>query len=214
MKIKAIVLSGIGLLLAGTAVAQDYPRLEVPVDYSYLRWNPAHGNVLNSRSLNGGGGGFVYNFTSYLGIRADLQGYGSTTNTFTIPAVNPLGSTPPPTTLVKTSGNLFTYTFGPVIKIRTPRVQPFFEALFGGAHSNVYANLFHAEGQLGAAPSGNAFVMVIGGGLDIKLSHMISFRPAEVNYLLTRFGNQSVVLPNGPFNQNSFRYAAGLDFTF
>jgi Outer membrane protein beta-barrel domain len=209
MKMKVTVLFGLGLLLGGAAFAQDYPRIEVPVDYSYLRWNPAHGDVINSHSLNGGGGGFVYNFTSYLGVKADLQGYGSTTNSVVVPS----GPLLPSGGIIRASGNLFTYTFGPVVKVRTPRVQPYGQALFGGAHSNVYANIFHDEGLTSRAPSGNAFAMVIGGGVDIKLSRTISFRPAEVDYVLTRFGNEPF-LPNGPFNQNSFRYLAGVNFTF
>jgi hypothetical protein len=210
MKMKVTVLFGLGLLLGGAAFAQDYPRIEVPVDYSYVRWNPAHGDVLNSHSLNGGGGQFVYNPWPYFGFKADLQGYASTTSQVNIPSGSPFF---PSGGVVRANGNLFTYTFGPVVKLRTPRVQPFGEALFGGAHSNVYGRIFHEEGLTGVAPSGNAFAMLIGGGLDIKLTRTISFRPVEVNYLLTRFGNFTF-LANGPFNQNSFRYQAGMNFTF
>jgi len=209
MKMKATVLFGLGLLLGGAAFAQEYPRIEVPADYSYVWFNPAHG-ILRSHSLNGGGGGFVYNFTQYLGIKADLQGYGSMSTQLFVPS-SPLL---PSGGFIRANGNLFTYTFGPVVKIRTPRLQPFGEALFGGAHDNIYPSLYHAGGFIGAAPSSNAFAMVIGGGLDIKLSNRVSFRPVEVDYLLTRFGGNSVLFPGGPFNQNSFRYAGGVDFTF
>jgi hypothetical protein len=213
MKMKVAVLFGLGLLLGGAAFAQaqgEYPRIEVPVDYSYIWFNPAHGSLLNSHSLNGGGGGFVYNPWPYFGFKADLQGYGSMSATLTIPS----SPTVPGGAFARTNGNLFTYTFGPVIKVRTPRFQPFGEALFGGAHTNIYSTLFHSAGIIGVAPSTNAFAMVIGGGLDIKLSRMIQFRPFEADYLLTRFGGNQTFIRGGPFNQNSFRYAGGVNFTF
>jgi len=51
--------------------------------------------------------------------------------------------------------------------------------------------------------------MEFGGGVDIPINRTITFRPVEVNYLLTRFSN--------PFtktnNQNNFRYAVGVVFT-
>jgi len=89
-------------------------------------------------SLNGGGGTLVFNVNKYLGLKADLQGYGSTTSHFVITPrpVFPAGA------VANVQGNLFTYLFGPQIKVRTPKVQPFFHLLFGGAHSNVYANAF------------------------------------------------------------------------
>jgi hypothetical protein len=53
--------------------------------------------------------------------------------------------------------------------------------------------------------------MVFGGGVDIKVSHSVAIRPAEFDYLLTRFGNP---LTNNNANQNSFRYQAGVVFEF
>ena len=42
-------------LLAGTAFAQDTPKFEASL-HSYMRFNPENSNVINSFSLNGGGG--------------------------------------------------------------------------------------------------------------------------------------------------------------
>ena len=51
----------ISLLLSVTAWAQEFPKAEVGLDYSYARFAP---NVSGSQghSLNGGGGTLVYNF--------------------------------------------------------------------------------------------------------------------------------------------------------
>ena len=114
MKIRTVVLVGIALLMGRSALAQEYAKWEVPVDYTYARGNPA--NVAKPFSLNGGGGGIVYNFNRFFGIKGDLQGYGSTTSTFNnVVITNPDGTL---TTIsqVRANGNLFTY-MGDVILI-------------------------------------------------------------------------------------------------
>jgi len=68
----------------------------------------------------------------------DLQGYGSNLTRFNIApnATFPLG------TSGNVQGNLFTYLFGPQIKVRAHHFQPYGHLLFGGAHSNVMAMRF------------------------------------------------------------------------
>jgi Outer membrane protein beta-barrel domain len=205
---KWIVLA-ISLLLSITAWAQEFPKAEVGFDYSYARFAP---NVSGSQghSLNGGGGSFVFNFNQYLGIKADFQGYGSTTTNFSFaPSVNfPTGAQ------ANVQGNLFTYLFGPQIKVHTHKVQPFVHLLFGGAHSNVYANAFKniclsgtTVCSVSRAPSNNTFAMAFGGGVDIPIGHVVAIRPAEVDYLYTNFNNQF-----NNSNQNNFRYSGGIVF--
>lgn len=206
---KAIQLGLVLMLLALTAAAQEFPRYELGFDYSFVRFAP-NAAYTQGHSLNGGGGSFVVNINEYLGIKADLQGYGSNTNNFNIPSnpVFPGGATG------KVSGNLFTYTFGPQIKVRAHGLHPFVHLLLGAAHSNVYANAFKQICQpvagncsFSKAPAENAFAMAFGGGIDIPLGNVVAFRPAEVDYLLTHFTNQ---FANS--NQNNFRYSAGIVF--
>lgn len=205
---KWIVLA-FGLVFGITARAQEFPRAEVGFDYSYVRFAP---NVprSNGHSLNGGGGSIVLNIGQYFGIKADLQGYGSTTSSFVLaPSANfPTGAA------ANVQGNLFTYLFGPQIKVHSPRFQPFFHALFGGAHSNVYANAFKRICVVGSgvcsfstAPSNNAFAMAFGGGVDIPVGHVVAIRPVEVDYLYTNFTNRF-----NNSNQNNFRYSGGIVF--
>ena len=215
MKMRCAVVAGVvGLvLLFGTvAFGQDYPRLEIPMYYSYMRYNPENSNIVSSFSLNGGGGGITFFFNHFLGVTAEFNGYGSTTQTFTFPAVP---NSPCPTGCrVRSSGDLFTYNFGPVLKYRSGKWEPFVEALGGGAHSNTYSNLASAcalscTGTL--TPSNNAATFIIGGGLDIVLNHRISIRAAQVDYVLTRFGNN---FTRGNNNQNNLRYNGGVVFHF
>lgn len=205
---KWIVIA-LSLLLGTTALAQEFPRAEVGFDYSYLRFAPNFSGS-QGHSLNGGGGSLVFNINRYLGIKADLQGYGSTTTVLTVaPGPNfPTGAT------ARAQGNVFTYLFGPQIKVHSPKIQPFVHALFGGAHSNVYANAFKnvcLPGSLvcgfSTAPSNNAFAMAFGGGVDIPIGHVVAIRPAEIDYLYTNFTNQF-----NRSNQNNFRYSGGIVF--
>ncbi len=157
MRIRSLLLVGVVLLVGRTTFAQEYSKWEVPVDYSYARGSAANGAT--SFSLNGAGGAVVFNFNRYIGIKADLQGYGSTTTTFTsVVVANPLitgGTTIVPS--ISANGNLFTYMFGPQFRLPTHTFKPFAEFLVGGAHSNLYANLDTALGVHTAAPSNNAF---------------------------------------------------------
>jgi len=212
MKTARTIQLGVVVMLLGLAAwAQEFPRWEVGGDYSYARFIPTS-NSLNGHSLNGGGGSLDININEYLGIKMDLQGYGSNTTTFNIPA-NPNF---PSGAHGAVSGDLFTYMFGPQIKIRAHGFHPFAHVLLGGAHTNVYGNAFKTLCQpivggcsFKSSPASDAFAMAIGGGVDIPISHMISFRPAEADYLLTDFSNK---FANN--SQHNFRYTAGLVFTF
>ncbi len=220
---RIFAISGTAVLFAVAAMAADeVPKYEVSVDYSFAHFDPAR-NVLQVKNLNGGGGSATFNFGSFFGIKADFQGYGSSNFTYTIPsgATLPNGEVTTGTTVGKLQGNLFTYTFGPVVKKHTGVFQPFVEVLLGAAHSNTYANLFHSEGlSASASPNNNGFAMVVGGGIDLKVTPLITVRPIEADYLLTRFGSNFTPPPGSGLpgistqNQNSFRYLAGLDFTF
>src|SRR6266852_6051406 len=103
---KKIIFLVIALLPGWAVFAQENPRWDLSVDYSFARWNPSQGTVLNVHSLNGGGGSLVYNLIGFLGIKADLQGYGSQSNTFVLRTGNPLL---PAGGSFNANGNLFTY---------------------------------------------------------------------------------------------------------
>jgi len=199
------------LLLGVTAWAQEFPRAEVGVDYSYARYAPS-APYSQGHSLNGGGGELNINFNEYLGIKMDLHGYGSNINTFNI-APNP---TFPAGASGRVSGNLFTYLFGPQIKVRAHHFQPYGHLLFGGAHTNVYGNAFHTICQPIAGgcafwahphPTRSRWTLA---AEWTSQSKNVSIRPAQLDYLLTRFHNPFT----GDNNQNNFRYSAGIVFSF
>jgi hypothetical protein len=216
MKIRSAFVLGMVLLFGSAAFAQDYPKVEVFADYSYIHANPQNNNIIGTFSLNGGGGGGAFFLNKYIGIKAEFEGYGSLNHTVVIAGGNAVCPGAPSCTIVA-SGNLFTYNIGPELKYRMHHFEPFAEAMFGGAHSNFYGNIFTAcQGvpscqTASKSPSNNAFDFIIGGGIDIPLTKSIAVRPAELDYVLTRFGNG---FTGGNNNQSNFRYQAGISFRF
>jgi hypothetical protein len=211
MKARGLFILGITLLFGSVAIAQDDHKIEGTVDYSYVHANPQNNNIIPTFSLNGGGGSIAYYFTKLIGIEGEFEGYGSYTHNFT---VRPPYCNGP--CVVSAQGNLFTYNVGPIVKFRLSHFEPFVETMFGGAHSNFYGNLYTActgSGCLIASksPSNNAFDFLIGGGIDIPVNEHIAIRPAQFEYLLTRFGND---FTKGNNNQSNFRYQAGVQFRF
>ena len=214
MRFRNTIMFAAILLSSTVAFAQEETqRVELFGEYSYLRFNPTIPR-LNNRSFNGGGGGATFNINRYLGIKGELMGYGSTSFTTTVsaPIVTPKGTVPACT--FNSQGNMFTYLFGPVVKLPLSRITPFGELLFGGSNSNGYANLSKAiiagGGTISATGTQHPFTMAFGGGLDVHINHNFSIRPIELDWVLTRYTNP---LTNTN-NQNSFRYTAGFVYRF
>jgi hypothetical protein len=213
MKSKWMLLGALALALAVPAVAQTGgDRVEVTGDYSYVRFNPSLPAIQN-RSFNGGGFDASFFLSHGLGVKADLQFYGSTTFTTTFPTtVTSLGTIPAGT--YSSNGTFKTYLFGPIVKARFKRFEPFGQVLFGVAHVDAYANIerqialvnttFHVQGAQ------NPFALAAGGGIDFVLGHHLAVRLADVDYLLTRLTNPLTQTNN----QNNFRYAGGIQFRF
>ena len=201
---KSLILIAVSLLFTMAAVAQDVPKFEVPIGFSFVNVHPDL-SPITSFNIFGGGGGFVYNVTPWIGIKADFEGYtqGSGVKTQLTNAGY---------TAANVQGNVFTYMFGPQIKRHSGKFQPFGEALFGAAHSNLYSQIYNVQtGLTSGSSNNNAFAMQFGGGLDFALTPHIQLRPVEVDYLYTRFGVNGTSYTG---NQNNFKYFAGVNFTF
>ena len=185
MKWKFVVCLLAVFSITAIASAQDTPKLDVFVGYSYFRDNPSTSGV-SSFNLHGGSASVAYNANSWLSGVADFGGYH---------ANNILGT--------GVDGTLSTYLFGPRLSYRRhERITPFAQTLFGVAHAS--------GSGFGASGTSNAFAASFGGGVDVKLFHRLSFRAAQVEYLLTRF-------PEATTNretQNNLRVSTGIVFHF
>ena len=182
MKWKVVVCLLALFSISAVASAQDTPKFDVFAGYSYFRDNPSTSGI-PSFNLHGGSASVAYNANNWLGAVADFGGYH---------ANNILGS--------GVDGTLSTYMFGPRISYRKhERFTPFAQTLFGVAHSSV---------SFGGTD--NAFAASFGGGVDVKLLHRLSWRPAQVEYLLTRFPEATTSRET----QNNLRVSTGVVFHF
>jgi hypothetical protein len=184
-----IVLCGIAAALPTSASAQMMaagkasPQAEVSIDYSYVRANSAGGG--NSFNLQGGSASFTFYFHKYLGLVADVGGYD-------------FGGQP-----AGLSAQMYTFMFGPRVTLRKSfHFSPYAQTLFGGGRLNASTSSVQA-GE-------NAFVMSLGGGIDIGLTHHIAIRAVQGEYLMTRFANIAGI----SVTQNNFRISAGVVFRF
>jgi hypothetical protein len=220
VKLRGMLL-GCALLFGSAAFAQDDPKLEIPVGYSYARFTPENSNIVTcpspvvplgvqscSFSLNGIGGGVAFYFKKWLAIAGDFQRYGSNTKAFIFP-LGKITECPGGCTIIA-QGNLLTYNALVIAKMRKKHFEPFFEGGFGGAYTNLYSNLY--ENCVGCVlglkqPGNTTFDFIVGGGIDIPLARHIALRPGEFDFLLTRFSN---VFTRGYPTQNNFRYVAGV----
>jgi len=199
---RSLVLAGLLLLTAGTALAQqDYPTVETSPAFMYIH-NP--GLLSGSSGFNcvGGGGTIAYNFSQYIGVAADLGGCKVLNENNTVLSG-------------KVNGNEFTFLFGPRITLRnSSKFQPFFEVNFGGMRVSLSCQSSAVDcvaATNGATYTKTAFALTAGGGFDIKMSKKFSIRLVQAEYLYTRFGNNCgfpVCSQNN--SQNSFRLKSGI----
>jgi len=180
MKWKIVVCLLAVFSIAAIASAQDVPKLDVFVGYSYFRENPSTSGV-SSFNLHGGSASVAYNAKNWLSGVADFGGYH---------ANNILGS--------GVDGTFSTYLFGPRISYRHhERFTPFAQTLFGVAHAS--------GSGFGSSGTSNAFAASFGGGVDVKVFHRLSLRAAQVEYLLTRFPETTTSRET----QNNLRVSTG-----
>ena len=198
---KCVTIAVAGVLAVSAAFAQqDGQKVGVFLGYDYVRFNSA--TNVPAFSANGGNGEFIFRFNNTIGAVADL---GAVHN-------NNMNGIHADTTFAN-------FLFGPRLTLgHRSRFRPYFQVLWGGVYGTssvqILANpvdpLIPGQpitARLGASQT--AFAMTAGGGLDIRISKHVSFRPIGVDYYLTRLQN---LRTQGDNNQNNIRYTAGFNF--
>jgi hypothetical protein len=204
MKKSITVIAGV-LLFALVAAAQEVPRYETFLGYTYVRANQFNqntglGQTIGGFDMNGGSAQFIYNFNKWFSGVADI---GAVTK-------QNVG-------IINADNTTTFYLFGPRVSYRNhSRFTPYAQILFGGATRAVSRQLdvfpgANTEITAQVSATQTAFAMAVGGGLDWKLGKHFSFRPVSVDYVLTRFPSLST---RNNQNQNSIRASAGIIFTF
>jgi hypothetical protein len=219
---KQVVCFAFVFLFAVASVAQDIPKEEVYLGYTFIRYNASA--PVNAFTANGGVGSFQYNFNKWFGIVGELGGVHNGAL-----SISSSGTLTPDQTA-------FTYLFGPrVFFNKAGVVSPFLEFLAGGVHNSRSFNVPNSiipvnptyppgvtvtpeNGYTKFASTQNAATLAAGGGIDIRLSRLISFRPIQLDYLPTHFSPFNIPGVPGNINnakwQQNLRYTAGLSFRF
>jgi hypothetical protein len=167
--------------------AQEYPRGEVFVGYSYLRIDDGGVNTIApniftiNRGLNGWEASASFNLTPWLALKADGSGhYGDLIN-FNAAQANMFH-------IDNFQASVQSYSFlgGPVLAYRRPRYKPFVHALFGGraVRDEVTINIPGIE-LLHTTTVGTQFAMAFGGGLDVRITSRLSARIVQADYMLS-----------------------------
>ena len=218
---KSITLVSVVLLFAVVASAQEPARYETFLGFTYVRANQFNqntglGQAIGGFSMYGGSGQFIYNFNKW------------------ISGVGDFGAVNKPNVGILNAQNTTAFTLGgPRVYWRKGKWAPFGEVLFGAAYRHVStqvdavtvpgtpiipvanpANLFPGPLALVSArlsDTQTAFTMMAGGGLDWRYNKHFTFRPVEVDYLLTRFPSLSTGTRQ---NQSGIAASIGLVFTF
>jgi hypothetical protein len=169
-------------LSGALAFAQEVttPVAEVGVNYSFIRHNSAQGG--REFTENGGSAYFEYNLNKVVGLVGDLGGYYNGTNSY----------------------KSFSYLFGPRFNMRRSRFTPYVQFLFGGTDARIQgtdaAGVHFSDTQ-------NGFTSSAGGGLDIELTRHLSFKPIQLEYVMSQVPQFAT---NSNSIQNNLRYSAGL----
>ena len=192
------------MLFAIGAAAQDTPKADLFLGYSFLRANSARN--IPAFTANGGLGTLGFNINDHVGLEFEFGGYHN-------------GNIHD----VQFDTTMMTYLFGPRFALtgRSKRVSPYIHTLFGGIHLTTSLPVAVAVNPLSPSTSGRIaasqdnFAMALGGGLDVRLNHHISLRPIQLDYAMTRledFGQSGQ--PSQNRNQHNLRYATGISINF
>src|SRR5215204_1050705 len=143
----------------------------------------------------------VYNFSKYVGLKADVSGHYKNFST-TFPGIN---------NPAKINASLYNVLGGIQVKNNSKerKVKPFAHALFGVGIIKAKLNDAFCQDTLATncpaefRESETAFSMAFGGGLDIRASKRVSFRVFQVDYNPIRKDGQT---------SNNVRFSFGIVF--
>jgi opacity protein-like surface antigen len=194
---KALFMALFFVFCAPLAFGQDdFQRGEFGVMFSHNRvdtdgaFNPSP-TATGRDGFNGVNIDAGYNFTRYVGAKADFS-YHQKSTEFPV-----TGGT------VEVDGKLTQFMGG--IKLQDnsteTRVRPFVQALVGLGHVNVESNSL--LGNFDQSETGLA--AAIGGGLDIRVHRNVDFRAIKVEYNPVRIEGET---------GNNIRLGVGLNFRF
>jgi hypothetical protein len=188
---KVFLLVVAALLFVINAAAQEQPKLEVFGGYSLERIAPCGTQAggcgyqepppFPASNFNGWNASLTRYVYKSLGVTADFGGHYSNVAT----GVN---------------FHRYSYLFGPVYAFHSEKSSAFVHALFGAI----------SEGEAADLRGFTYFAWAVGGGVDVKVSRLLSVRPVQLDYERSSVPG----LITGSLGVNGFRYSGGVVFKF
>jgi hypothetical protein len=161
---RPIVLLSLTILLAGSAMGQDDPKVEIFGGYSYVNIKP---NFDRERTnLNGWGSNIALNLAYGMKLEADLSGHYGSINGMQV--------------------NMHTFLFGFRFGRHGKRVNFFGHSLYGIAQISGEGDVLT---PMIGVPSATGFAFVpFGAGIEINASKKIAYRVFQFDLLHTNLG--------------------------
>jgi opacity protein-like surface antigen len=209
MKVHVMALVAF-LAFAMMATASDVPRFETYFGWDWIQFNPDRAPV-SSFTANGGSAQFVYNFAKGFGVTFDAGAVSRDTLSGIL------------------SNRQTHFLVGPRYGFYNhSRFTPFGQILFGGSNGSVSLDVTDINQVPTVLPTANpiilpdnvsvrlqasrtAFAMMVGGGLDIRLTKHVTYRLFDTDYYLTR---PASLITGQDVNKNNFRVTTGVNFTW
>ena len=206
MKAFVTVLA-VSLSFAMTAAATDVsPKFETYFGFDWVRFNPDTAN-LPSFNADGGSAQFVYNFSKGMGFAFDA------------------GAVTKDTLRSVFSNKQSHFLIGPRYGFYNhSRFTPFGEIMFGVANASVSTDIDRVPTVLPSSvitlpdnvsarltASRTSFAMMVGGGLDIRISKHFTYRLFDADYFLSR---PASLITGEDVNKNNLRLTTGVNLTW
>src|SRR5260370_21490256 len=187
MKLRVVVsLIAFVTIFGLSTSAQELPKIDAFVGYSYLRANPATSGI-GGFNLNGGSASASYNFRDWFSGVPDFGGY----------QVGKINN-------VNVDNHVLTYMFGPRFTYHKSRkIAPFGQVLFGAARTG--------SGVFATSNSRTSFASAFGAGVDWNGRDPFSIRPVQFDYLFTHFPDVTAGITPP---QKKTRVSTGIVFHF
>ncbi len=175
------------LALSFTAMAQDFPRMEVSGGYQFVRIQTGTPTSFGAINSSGVGGNFAYNFSKAFGVVGDI-GLAKVTKTG------------------RTDDKLYTFLFGPQVKYHgEARLHPFARVLVGAVRCSDGYQVGTPMVPNMSLSAQNTWAYGMGGGADMRVNDVISLRVAQVDYIRSHFAD---------YHQSNLRIMGGITFQF
>ncbi|MBX7170796.1 MAG: hypothetical protein K1X72_07550 [Pyrinomonadaceae bacterium] len=176
-----------------TFAQTDYKKYETYIGFSNNQIDTGvdSGNSIQSffndrRSFNGFEAAGVYNFSRYVGAKADFSG------TYRRQSVNSTFNTGTGTATFNSESNRSAYNVLGGVQIKDnssdARIKPFAHGLVGVGHQRINLRNTTCSGAVTVCPSSfvsgsdTGFSGAFGGGLDVKVSDKVDIRAVQVDY--------------------------------